>query len=137
MFRAIPLFVVLLVAYNLAMLFGDIETTLPTVMYTFNLMSGSEWNFTVSDLYVILGVLILYIEVFKSTYTGVASVIDHSLSMLVFIVFLVEFLLVKSCGTSTFFILTLMSLLDVISGFTVSIVAARRDFSFGGGGDIG
>lgn len=133
MFRAIPLFVVLLVAYNLAMLFGDIGTTLPSVMYTFNLLSGSQWSFTVSDLYIVLGVLILYIEVFKSTRTGVSSVIDHSLSMLVFIIFLIEFLVVKDCGTSTFFILSLMSLIDVIAGFTVSIVAARRDFSVGGG----
>jgi hypothetical protein len=52
--------------------------------------------------------------------------------MVVFVLFLIEFLVVKDCGTSTFFILGLMSLLDVIAGFTVSIVAARRDFSFGG-----
>ena len=88
-------------------------------------------SFTVSDLYIILGVLVLYIEVFKSTRTGVSSVIDHTLSMIVFVLFLIEFLVVKDCGTSTFFILGLMSLLDVIAGFTVSIVAARRDFSLG------
>jgi hypothetical protein len=131
MFRAIPLFIVLLIAYNLAMLFGDINSTLVSQMYSLELASGAIWTFTVSDLYIILGVLILYIEVFKSTGTGVTSVIDHSLSMIVFIIFLVEFLMVAGCGTSTFFILTLMSLLDVIAGFTVSIVAARRDFSIG------
>lgn len=131
MFKAIPLFIVLLIAYNLAMLFGDINATLVTEMYSVDLASGATWTFTVSDLYIILGVLILYIEVFKSTGTGVTSVIDHSLSMIVFIIFLVEFLMVAGCGTSTFFILTLMSLLDVIAGFTVSIVAARRDFSIG------
>lgn len=131
-FRAIPLFVLLLVAYNVAMLFGDISATLASEMYSVELVSGAVWTFTVSDLYIILGVLTLYIEVFKSTRTGVSSVIDHSLSMVVFIIFLIEFLVVKSCGTSTFFILGLMSLLDVIAGFTVSIVAARRDFSFGG-----
>ncbi len=131
MFRAIPLFIVLLVAYNLAMFFGDINATLATQMYSVGLASGAIWSFTVSDLYIILGVLILYIEIFKSTGTGVTSVIDHSLSMIVFIIFLVEFLMVEGCGTSTFFILTLMSLLDVIAGFTVSIVAARRDFAIG------
>ena len=130
-FRAIPLFVVLLVAYNIAMLTGDIHATLATEMYTVGLVSGAQWSFTVSDLYIILGVIVLYIEVFKSTRTGVSSVIDHTLSMLVFVLFLVEFLVVKDCGTSTFFILGLMSLMDVIAGFTVSIVAARRDFSLG------
>ena len=131
MFRAIPLFIVLLVAYNLAMLFGDVNASLASEMYSVELASGAIWTFTVSDLYIILGVLILYIEIFKSTGTGVTSVIDHSLSMIVFIIFLIEFLMVPGCGTSTFFILTLMSLLDVIAGFTVSIVAARRDFSIG------
>lgn len=131
MFKAIPLFIVLLIAYNLAMLFGDVNASLASEMYSLELASGAIWTFTVSDLYIILGVLILYIEIFKSTGTGVTSVIDHSLSMIVFIIFLIEFLMVPGCGTSTFFILTLMSLLDVIAGFTVSIVAARRDFSIG------
>ena len=132
MFRAIPLFVLFLVAYNASMLFGNINATLASQITSVNLVSGAQWSFTVSDLYIILGVLTLYIEVFKSTRTGVTSIIDHSLSMIVFIIFLVEFLVVKSCGTSTFFILGLMSLLDVIAGFTVSIVAARRDFAVGG-----
>lgn len=132
MFRAVPLFVLLLIAYNVNMLVGDINTTLASQLYAVDLISGAQWNFTVSDLYIILGVLTLYIEIFKSTGTGIVSVIDHSLSMLVFIIFLIEFLVVKGCGTSTFFILGLMSLLDVIAGFTVSIVAARRDFAVGG-----
>lgn len=135
MFRAIPLFALLLVAYNISMLMGDINVTLASEMYSVGLASGATWSFTVSDLYIILGVLALYIEVFKSTRTGVASIIDHSLSMLVFIAFLVEFLIVEGCGTSTFFILGLMALLDVIAGFTVSIVAARRDFTIGGAGE--
>jgi hypothetical protein len=85
----------------------------------------------VHDAFMVGGVLVLYLEIFKSTGTGMASVIDHTLSMLVFIAFLVEFLVVGACGTSAFFALTLMSLLDVIAGFTVSIVAARRDFAIG------
>ncbi len=129
MFSMIPLFAVLLVVYNVNMLFGDIGASLNANLYQMNLASGAVWSFSLSDLYIILGVLALYIEVFKSTRTGTASVIDHSLSMLVFVVFLIEFLTVQACGTSTFFILMLMSLLDVIAGFTVSIVAARRDFS--------
>ena len=130
-FRAIPLFVVLLVAYNIAMLTGDINTKLATEIYSVGLVSGAQWSFTMSDLYIILGVIVLYIEIFKSTRTGVSSVIDHTLSMVVFVLFLIEFLVVKDCGTSTFFILGLMSLIDVIAGFTVSIVAARRDFAVG------
>ena len=45
----------------------------------------------------------------------------------VFIIFLIEFIVVKGAGTSTFFILALMSLFDVIAGFSVTITTARRD----------
>ena len=138
MFKAIPLFAIPLVIYNLLMLSGDIAPALATELFAFDLMSGARWTFSVHDAFMAGGVLILYFEIFKATRTGVASVLDHTLSTLVFVVFLVEFLTVAACGTSTFFILGLMALLDVISGFTVSIVAARRDFGVnnpGFGGD--
>ena len=51
--------------------------------------------------------------------------------MLVFIAFLIEFLMVPAAGT-TFLVLALMSLLDVIAGFSISIFAARRDMAIGG-----
>ncbi len=131
MLRAIPLFVIPLAIYNLVMLTGDVHAALGARLFSVHLMSGAQWVFTAHDAFVVGGVLVLYFEIFKSTGTGMASVLDHTLSMLVFIVFLVEFLMVSACGTSTFFALALMSLLDVIAGFTVSIVAARRDFAIG------
>jgi hypothetical protein len=131
MLRAIPLFVLPLAIYNLLMLTGDVHASLAAHLFSVRLMSGASWSFSVHDAFVAGGVLVLYFEIFKSTGTGMASVLDHTLSMLVFIVFLIEFLVVAACGTSTFFVLALMSLLDVIAGFTVSIVAARRDFAVG------
>jgi hypothetical protein len=47
--------------------------------------------------------------------------------MVLFIAMLVEFLLVKQAGTSTFFLLMITSLVDVIAGFTVSVRTAQRD----------
>jgi hypothetical protein len=81
------------------------------------------------ELLIGLGLLALYVEMLKATRTGTASVVEHSLSVLVFIAFLVEFLVVKGAGTATFGILGLMSLLDVIAGFSISIFAARRDLA--------
>jgi hypothetical protein len=130
MLRAFPLFVVPLVVYNIMLLTGSLPAALGTELFSVGLISGAQWSFDVDDAFVVGGVLILYFEVFKSTGTGAASVLDHTLSTLVFVVYLVEFLTVPGCGTSTFFVLGLMALLDVISGFTVSIVAARRDFGF-------
>jgi hypothetical protein len=138
MFIAIPLFVVPLIVYNVMMLTGEMASSLAVELFAFTLISGAVWSFSVHDAFMVAGVLILYFEIFKSTRTGAASVLDHTLSTLVFVVFLIEFLTVAACGTSTFFVLGLMALLDVISGFTVSIVAARRDFGVnnpGFGGD--
>ena len=73
------------------------------------------------------GVLILYVELFKSTRSNVSSIIEHVLSMIVFIIFLIEFLVVKGFGNATFFLLMMFSLLDVVGGFTISISTARRD----------
>ncbi len=137
MFGAIPLFAVPLIVYNVMMFSGDMQAALAAELFAFDLMSGARWSFSVHDTFVVAGVLILYFEIFKSTRTGVSSVLDHTLSTLVFVVYLIEFLTVAACGTSTFFILGLMALLDVISGFTVSIVAARRDFGVNNPGFAG
>lgn len=127
----IPLLSLLLIAYNLSMAVGDINTILATEIFSTSLISGAHWTLTSHDLFIAVGLIALYLEVLKSTRVGSASVIDHSLSTLVFVAFLIEFLVVAGCGTSTFFILMLMTLFDVISGFTVSITAARRDFAIG------
>ena len=42
-----------------------------------------------------------------------------------------EFLLAPAFATSTFFLLGVMVLLDVLAGFIVTIVSARRDIDFG------
>lgn len=129
--RAIPLFGVLLVIYNAALLVTDMPGLLGTVLLTVGLVSGAQWTLNVSELFIALGVLALYVELFKATRTTIHSVIDHTISTLVFVAFLVEFITVSEAGNSTFLILCLMSLLDVIGGFTITIVAARRDFAVG------
>ncbi len=136
MLKAIPLFALPLLAYNLLLFSSDVQAMLATELFVMNLISGARWVFSVHDLYLVTGVLVLYVEIFKSTRTGMSSVLDHTLSTLVFVVFLVEFLTVAGCGNSTFFILGLMALADVIAGFTVSIVAARRDFGVNSGIDV-
>jgi len=42
---------------------------------------------------------------------------------------LIEFLLVKQAGTSTFFILMVISLVDVLAGFIVTARTAQRDIA--------
>jgi len=91
-----------------------------------------EWIFSFGDLLVFVSLILLFIELLKSTSTGTAAIFNHALSMLVFIVCLVEFLLHPAFATSTFFFILVMALLDVLAGVVVTIVSARRDVEFSG-----
>ena len=55
------------------------------------------------------------------------------LSMILFVICLVEFLLIKGFATSTFFLIVTMVMLDVLAGFIVTIISARKDLEFGAG----
>lgn len=56
------------------------------------------------------------------------AIVNHALSMVLFIIVLVEFLLIRGFATSTFFLIVVMILLDVLAGFIVTIIASRKDF---------
>ena len=127
----VPLFGILLLIYNVLMLTGDANATMARPMFDATLISGAAWSMTVGELLIAAGLFVLFAEMFKATRTGTASILDHALSMLVFVVFVVEFLVAKEAGNSTFLILGLMSLVDVIAGFSITIVAARRDLAVG------
>lgn len=104
--------------------------TVDGVLFTVGLPSNALWPFMLSDLILVLGLVALYVEVIKATRTTRASVADHVLSLAVFVLCLLGFLLMERLGTSTFFLLMLMSTVDVIAGFTVTISSARRDVDF-------
>ena len=90
-----------------------------------------SWSLTWSDLFLVGGLVCLFFEVIKSTNTGRSSVMEHMASTALFVVFLVEFLLYAPAASSTFFILMIMALVDVIAGFTISITGAGRDVTMG------
>ncbi|MFN3920268.1 MAG: hypothetical protein ACK4JF_08305 [Methylohalobius sp.] len=130
MTRSLPLLSVLWIAYNGLALVGQ-PALLDQRLLHLTLPSKTVWPITPGDLLIFSGVLLLYVEIFKATRSTAASILDHSLSILVFVAFLVEFLIAPQAGNSVFFALTLMALLDVVAGFSVTIVAARRDVDLG------
>ena len=129
-FSAIPLFAIVLFVYHLVIFWGSSEILI-TSLLGIDLVSGARWELTGGDLLLLLGLLLLYFEILKATRTNVASVINHTLSTLVFVVFSIEFVTVTIAGNSIFFLLGLMSLMDAIAGFSITIVAARRDIIAG------
>ncbi len=127
--RTAPLLAIPLVIYNIILFSSGIDTQLATSVYDFTLPSSAVWSISGGDLFIIAGLLLLGIEVFKATRTGQTSIIDHALSTLVLVIFLIEFVTVAGCGNSIFFILTLMTVIDVIAGFSISILSAHRDIT--------
>ncbi|HIG21965.1 hypothetical protein [Henriciella sp.] len=102
-------------------------------LLTFPMISGVTWSITNGEMLVIVAIALLFIEILKSTSTGTSSIFNHAISMILFIVCLIEFLLMPNFATSTFFIIMSMTLLDVLAGVIVTIVSARRDFGVGEG----
>ena len=133
MLAAIPLMIVPLIAYNLVLigLIGGGVAGLGSTITSLSMMSGATWTMSLGDLLIVVSLVLLFIEVLKATRTGSWSVIDHMLSMFVFVAFLVEFLLVRDAATQVFFILMVIAFVDVIAGFSVSIRSAGRDVSIG------
>ncbi|WP_420396233.1 hypothetical protein [Nioella sp.] len=130
MLSKIPLLVIPLILFNLG-LFGLMGGDDPFArsLFTVEMMSGGTWAMTIGDVIVLVALLVLFVEIMKSTITGMASIIDHLLSTVVFVVYLVEFLLVAGASTSLFFTLMVIALIDVLAGFSVSIRSAGRDIN--------
>jgi hypothetical protein len=127
---ALPIPVFVLLAYNAVVLLGGAPAaTLPAVVLGASLVSGAAFTLTTGELLLLMGVVALFIEIVKATRSSMASAVDHALSALVFAAYLVEFLLVKAAGTGVFLVLTIMSFLDLIAGFTVTLGTARRDLT--------
>jgi hypothetical protein len=127
----IPLLVVPFILYNLVvfLFFGGNPVNWGAGLFSLPMPSGMPWAITAGDLILVLGIVLLFFEVLKSTGSSRSSIVEHMLSMLVFVAFLVEFLLVGAASSSVFFLLMVMSLIDVVAGFTVSISSASRDVS--------
>lgn len=133
---ALPLTIIPLVLYNLLVLMGvdfGVNGGGSLVGDGITMMSGGRWVLTIGDLLLLVTMVVLFIEIVKATYTGTASMIDHGLSMLVFIACLVEFLMVSQAATSVFFLIMAGVLIDVVAGFTIGIRVAKRDIGLGGG----
>jgi hypothetical protein len=120
-----PLLLIPFAIYNMiAFLTPGVSWTTPVT--TIHMMSGQDWVLTWEDLLLAFTILLLAVEMLKSTRIGMRSIVDHVLAMALFITMLVEFLLVRQAGTSTFFLLMMIALVDVLVGFIVSIRSSQR-----------
>lgn len=90
---------------------------------TVTLMSGVPWLVTLGDTLLALGIVLLLFEIIKGVRPGGKYLTDHLLSLAVFGGAAAEFVMLPQFGSSTYFMLTLLALVDFLSGF---VLRARR-----------
>jgi len=147
LWRVFPLLAFPVLVYNIIALGGNKQVTempdgtqvaplldtLTQPAFSLSMMGDVTWVVSRGDVLIMVAIICLFMEIIKSTSTGTATIMNHAVSMLLFIVCLVQFLLFPNFATSVFFIITMMTLLDVLAGVVVTIVSARRDFGVGEG----
>jgi hypothetical protein len=123
-----PLLLIPFAIYNIvAFLMPGVGWT--SAFTTVHMMSGTDWTMSAGDILIAFSVLMLFGEMMKSTRIGMRTVVDHGLSLLLFLAMVVEFIMVRQAATSIFFLMMVISFVDVMGGFAVSLRSAQRDLT--------
>jgi hypothetical protein len=125
--RAMPFLGIAVIVYALGVLALGIP--LDHQLVAFGLPSGAPLRILFGDAVVLLALVLFFIELMISTRPTRSSLVNHGLSMALFVLCLVLFLLLPAFGSMTFFLLLMLTLIDVISGYSISIITARRDLT--------
>jgi hypothetical protein len=128
MFAAAPLLALPVIGYNLLVFLilpggrhASMVGRMSQALFEAPTAGGGHWPVTLGDLIVFVSLAILVVEQLKTTTSRHIVIINQSMSMVLFIGCLVEFLLFQAFANSTFFLLTFMVLLDVVAGFIMTI----------------
>ena len=93
--------------------------------FQLTMFSGAVWSMTQADVIIAAGMGLLFIEVLKSVGSPMLSLVNHGIAVMTLMVYVVEFISFPGFTHSVFFLLALMQLIDVIAGYTITIVATR------------
>ena len=120
-----PLLAIIVAIYTLLALVAP--SWLGAVLFGLPLLSGATLLFQGGDLLLVIGLFLLCVEIYRATSSSTGAILNHVLSLVVFIIALIELLVMPRMANMTFFLIVLMTVSDVIAGFTVTISTARRD----------
>lgn len=129
MLGTLPLMALVIIVYNVIVFLTGF--TMESEVFSMTLISQAVWIVNIGDILLFFGFILLFLELINATRTGASTIVNHALSMLVMLIGIVEFIVLPQFGTSVFFLIVVLALFDVIAGFTVTITAARRDFTVG------
>ena len=124
---AFPLLIIPFALYNMIAFLLNMQFT--DELFGITMLSGARMAVTIGDFLIAISLFLLYVEILKATRMGIRAIMDHVLSMVLFIAMIIEFIMVQKAATSTFFLLLVLGLIDVMGGFTITIRTAQRDLS--------
>jgi hypothetical protein len=139
--NAFPYLLIPVILYNLIAFFSatksadggpGIQNIVGNPAFTLPMLSGVSMHVTWGEIIILFSIVFLFIEILKSTNSRSSGIVNHILSMMLFVFCLIQFLMFGSFATGTYFIITMIVLLDALAGMIVTIISARRDFGVEG-----
>ena len=125
--RQLPFMAIAVIAYFV--LYSLSGISLDAKMIGFLLPSGDPFDLRMGELLIGLTAVLLFVEMVNSTNANTSALLNHGLSMLLFLVCAGLFLFMPRFGTGIFFVITVLIFIDVIAGYSISILRARRDLT--------
>ncbi|CAN5488804.1 hypothetical protein BH10PSE11_BH10PSE11_32690 [soil metagenome] len=120
-----PLLLIPFAIYNIfVFLMPGVAFTSPIASVT--LMSGATWTATFGDALLALGIFLLLFEVIKAARPGARYLTDHLLSLIASGAAVAEFLLLAPFGTSAFFLLTVLMIVEFLAGVSIGFRNRNR-----------
>lgn len=130
-----PLFGFLLIIYNI--ISGTMFYSNPNDFYidhivlSLHLPSNVDFKVTYIELWIIASLCVLVIESIRRTTQTYTTILKHTFSVIIFFLYTIEFVLVPFATNPAFFIMLLLSGIDIIVGSVIVISAARQDIVIG------
>jgi len=128
MLRLFPLLSVPVILYNVVAFGGgafsraaeDVLAGLSRTLAALPMASGTVWVVSSGDVILLIALLMVFLELLKSAKSSHQNALAHILSLSLFIICLVEFLLIPAFASMLFFTITMMTLMKVLAGYMMN-----------------
>jgi hypothetical protein len=128
MLKAFPFTIFPLLAYNaLVFLIPDRLPDWSAEQFSVGLFSAETLTLTAGDVLVFIGLLFLMFEMLRAASVSRGAIASHLASVIVFLVYVAELLVIPEAATAAFAVLTAIALVDVLAGIYISARVTMRD----------
>jgi len=134
MLAAVPLLVIPVAAYavlaltlggGLTSIHAQVRFTRP--LFDLTTVGGGVWPVSAADLLLAAALIVAFIDLIRGMGDRRSAMVNHALSIVLFVACLAAMLVAPAFANSTFFLITLMVLLDLSAGFIATMGQAADE----------